>query len=856
MHRLLIVESPTKARTISRFLPKRGYKVMACMGHIRDLPAAAAEVPAKYRKEPWARLGVRIDNGFEPIYVVSSAKKKVVRDLKEALRDADELLIATDEDREGEAIGWHLLEVLKPKVPVRRMVFHEITRSAIAHALDETRQIDQRLVDAQETRRVLDRLVGFEVSPVLWQKIKPKLSAGRVQSVAVRLLVQRERERMVFVSADYWSVKATLASGDRRFEAALTHLGSQRIATSKDFGESTGVLKESLQGKVLVLEEERAKALKSRIQAAEWRVTKVVSKTARRSPSAPFITSTLQQEAGRKFGWSAMQTMRVAQKLYEKGHITYMRTDSVQLSSEAIGASREAVRARYGTEYLSSKPRRYKGKVRNAQEAHEAIRPSGTKMLPVRELPLTDKREARLYDLVWKRTVASQMADAKLRKVAATIAVQDEPVALFRATGQTVLFPGFMRAYVEGADDPDAALAKSEKLLPSLAEGDVLACRGLVAQAHETKPPRRYTEASLIQRLEQEGIGRPSTYAEVMGRVQRVGYAQKTGRALAATFTAFASNNLLEFSFAPLVDTGFTASLEADLDSIAAGAHNRTAFLRSFYQGEGGLARRVADARVTVDARKISTITSPKWNDVEVRVGRYGAYLESTVDGVVQRAQLPLDWLPGDVTAEQIAALADQMRAGSAAPLGKYPETGQDIYLKQGPYGWYCQLGETVKGQAKPRRVSLPKSIQPEDVTLDIAIQLLALPREIGVHPETSAVVVVGMGRYGPYVRMDRTFASLKADDDLFSIALPRALELLAAKKRSSMRVLGQHPSTGKDVSVGSGRYGPYVKHGRTNASLRDDQSVETITLAEAVSLIDARAAKGKPKRRRSRGRR
>ena len=853
MRRLLVVESPTKAKTISRFLPGKDYKVMACMGHIRDLPSAAAEIPVKYRKEPWARLGVRIDDGFEPLYVIASGKQKIVRELKAALKNADELLIATDEDREGEAIGWHLLEVLKPRIPSRRMVFHEITRSAIERALQNTRKIDERLVEAQEARRVLDRLVGYEVSPVLWRKIRPKLSAGRVQSVAVRLLVLREKERMAFVTASYWTVKGALSKDGARFEAVLTHFGGVRVAVAKDFDESTGKLKKSLQqqGSVLVLDEARTRELKRYAPRGQWRVTKVVAREVKRSPSAPFITSTLQQEASRKFGWAAKQTMRVAQKLYEEGHITYMRTDSVQLSKEAIEASRSAVRTRYGAEYVSHAPRQYKGKVRNAQEAHEAIRPAGNQMRTASDLQLGDKYAARLYDLIWKRTVASQMADAKLRQVSAEIAVSGSGgiEAVFRATGQSVEFPGFMRAYVEGADDPNAALARHDKELPVLAEGDKLQCHGVTAREHETKPPARYTEASLIQHLEKEGIGRPSTYAEVMDKVQRVGYAQKTGRALAATFTAFASNNLMEYGFGGLVDPGFTASLEQSLDNIASGAHERIAFLQFFYQGERGLANRVAVAQDGVDPREISTVRSPRWGELEVRVGRYGPYMEKEVDGVIKRASLPQDLLPGDVTVEQ---LADILERGKSPALGRCPNTGEEIFLKQGPYGLYCQIGESGDGQHKPQRVSVPKSFKADQVTLDIALKLLELPREIGMDPETGKAVSVGIGRYGPYVRVERTYASLRKGDDLFTIDLDRALELLAAKKKkqSPLRVLGSHPKTGKEVAVGSGRYGPYVKHDKTNASLPKDQSMEAVTLEEAVELVDAKAARGGTRRR------
>ncbi len=859
MRKLLIVESPTKAKTISRFLPGSDYRVMACMGHIRDLPSAAAEIPAKYRGEPWARLGVRIDNGFEPLYVVSGRKKKVVRELKSALKDVGEVLIATDEDREGEAIGWHLLEVLKPKVPVRRMVFHEITKDAIERALSSTRGIDERLVDAQEARRVLDRLVGYEVSPILWRKIRKNLSAGRVQSVAVRLLVLREKERMAFIPASYWSVKGALVKDSIAFEATLTHLEKERVAISRDFDEATGKLKESvkMRGDILVLDEARARALEETAPKARWRVARVESRDTRRSPSAPFITSTLQQEASRKFGWSAKHTMRIAQKLYEEGHITYMRTDSVHLSDQAVQAARRAAEERYGNDYVSPSPRRYKGKVRNAQEAHEAIRPAGSTMRTAAELNLNDRSGARLYDLIWKRTVASQMADAKLRRVSADISVTDDVglAATFRATGQRVLFPGFMRAYVEGAEDPQAALARNEKLLPELAVDDTPACSSVTAKGHETRPPARFTEASLIQRLEKEGIGRPSTYAEVMDRVQRVGYAQKTGRTLAATFTAFATNNLLESGFDRLVDTGFTASLEEHLDNIAAGEGDRLAFLSSFYRGEDGLKARVAAAQDNVDPRKISTIRSPKWGGLEVRVGRYGAFLEEETDGVIRRASLPLELLPADATAEILRELLER---GKGPALGIFAETGEEIFVKQGPYGPYIQVGE-AKGKGpkdKPKRVSIPKAIRPEDVTLEIAIKLLKLPTEIGVHPETGKAVSIGIGRYGPYVRTERTFASLRKGDDLFTIQLERALELLAAKKRPSLRVLGQHPKSGKDISVGAGRYGPYVKLGRTFASIPKDQSPDTITLEQAVALIDAKAAKGgtrrKARRRRS----
>ena len=529
-----------------------------------------------------------------------------------------------------------------------------------------------------------------------------------------------------------------------------------------------------------------------------------------------------------------------------------MRTDSVQLSQEAIGASRQAARDRYGEEYVSKTVRRYKAKVRNAQEAHEAIRPAGNKMPSAQDLGLADQQATRLYDLIWKRTVASQMADARLRQVSADIEMRDGEglEATFRATGQQVLFPGFMRAYVEGADDPQAALAKNEKFLPELVEGDQLPCHEITARSHQTKPPARYTEASLIQRLEQEGIGRPSTYAEVMDKVQRVGYAQKVGRtALGATFTAFASNNLMESGFKSLVDTGFTAALEEDLDNIASGARNRSTFLQSFYRGEGGLEQRVTQALATIDRREISVITSPQWGNHVIRVGPYGPYMEREVEGKAQRTSLPDGSLPSDVTKEQL----DELWALSSKPgsLSVDPETGEEVFLKQGRYGRYCQVGPDADGGNKPKRVSIPKSMNADEVTLEVALKLLALPTELGVHPETGKPISVGIGRYGPYVRVDRTYASLRKEDDLFTIGLDRAVELLEAKKPRAMQVLGKHPETGSDVSVGSGRYGPYVKHGRTNASLQSGMTIETVTLEEAVALVDAKDAKGGTKRRR-----
>ena len=848
MKRLVVVESPTKARTIRKFLPN-DYQVEASMGHVRDLPSSASEIPKAVKKEKWARLGVNVEEGFEPLYVVPSDKKKVVKQLKDALKDADELYLATDEDREGESIGWHLLEVLKPKVPVKRMVFHEITREAILKALDQTRDLDTRLVDAQEARRVLDRLVGYSVSPVLWKKIAPKLSAGRVQSVAVRVLVEREWERLDFISASYFDLAATLEQGGVPFEAKMTHLGEDRLATGKDFDEKTGQLKPK--STALQLSEEEATGLASRLKDATWRVAEVEQKKARRSPAAPFITSTLQQEANRKLGMSARRTMQTAQKLYEQGHITYMRTDSPVLSNEAIAAARGAVEARYGAEYLSPKPRQFSGKVRNAQEAHEAIRPAGTGMRTRDELRLSGD-EAKLYDLIWKRTVASQMAEARLLRTKATILAAEgtDDESTFRATGQVIEFPGFFRAYVEGKDDPSAALDDRDSPLPALAEDDVPDATSVEAVGHETKPPSRYTDASLVQALEKAGVGRPSTYASIIDTVVRRGYVIRDRNQLVPTFTGMATTNLLAKNFDRLVDTDFTARMEEELDEIASGEEERRPYLERFYSGPEGLEKKVEEGVETIDPREISTMRHAKWGDFEVRVGRYGPYVAAP-DG--QTASLPPEQAPADLLEADIAALIDAN--DDERPLGIHPEAEMPILLKSGPYGPYVQLGDD--DEKKPKRTSLPKGTEPGDVDLDLAVQLLNLPRTVGLHPETGNPVKANIGRYGPYVQHERTFASLKpADgDDVLTVGLDRALELIAQKRKKSapLRTLGAHPETGKPIDVFEGRYGPYVKHVKTNATIPKDLDKDEITLEQAVELVDAKAAKKGTKRKSSR---
>ena len=848
MKRLVVVESPTKARTIRNFLPRGEYQVEACMGHVRDLPSSASEVPASVKKESWGTLGVNVDEGYEPVYVVPKEKRKVVKELKAALKDADELYLATDEDREGESIGWHLLQVLNPTVPVRRMVFHEITREAIQHALGDTREIDQRLVNAQETRRVLDRLVGYTISPLLWKKIAPRLSAGRVQSVAVRLLVQRERERLDFVTASYWDLKAQLEQDKQRFEATMFMLGEQKLATGRDFDENTGKLKEG--SDALVLGEEQAQALASRLPNEPWRVDSVESKVVTRRPAPPFITSTMQQEANRKLGLSARDAMRVAQKLYENGHITYMRTDSPNLSKEAIGASRGAVEQRYGKEYLSPKPRQFSAKKSSgAQEAHEAIRPAGTQMRTAREIGLSGV-EGKLYDLIWKRTVATQMANAKLRQTRAEI-MAGEPgpeQARFRANGQTVEFPGFFRAYVEGSDDPNAALEDRDNPLPALNEDDRPDCREVEALGHETKPPARFTDATLVRKLEDEGVGRPSTYASIIDTIVNRGYVRRDGKQLAPTFTAFATNNLLEKNFEQLVDTGFTAEMEQILDDIAEGQKEPTRYLERFFRGDNGIEPRVEAGVAEIDAREMSTIEHPKWGGYRVRVGKFGPYVEGELDGETKTASLPDDLAPADADE---AALEELLRTSNKPDevLGIHPDYDQPVLAKQGPYGPYVQLGDDDQ-EGKPKRMSLPKGMKLEDVDFQTGVDLLRLPRTLGEHPD-GGVVKASIGRYGPYVQHGSTFASLKKDDDVLTVGLDRGLELLAQKKRRNqpLRTLGAHPETGDPIEVFEGRYGPYVKHKRTNATIPKDTDPDEVTLEQAVELIAAKAKKkGKKK--------
>lgn len=851
MSTLVIVESPTKARTIKNYLPAN-YQVVASMGHVRDLPQSASEIPANFKQEKWAPLGVNVESGFEPLYVIPKEKKKVVSDLKTALKQADELVLATDEDREGESISWHLLQVLRPKIPTRRMVFHEITEEAIQAALSHCRALDERRVHAQETRRILDRLVGYTLSPLLWKKIAPKLSAGRVQSVAVRLLVQREQQRRAFRTGSYWDLKAVLDHNQSTFEAKLIALAGTRLATGNDFDETTGQI--AAGRRVVLLNETEAQALSECLRGKTWTVTTLEEKPVTRKPAPPFTTSTLQQEANRKLRLSARETMRIAQNLYEQGYITYMRTDSVHLSEQAIAAARSCVEQKYGQTYLSPKPRQYATKTKGAQEAHEAIRPSGSTFRTPQETGLRG-RELDLYDLIWKRTVATQMAEARQTNLAVQIQVED---AEFRATGKRIDFPGFFRAYVEGSDDPEAALENQEVLLPALQVGDQPRCQDLEAVGHETQPPARYTEASLVKTLESEGIGRPSTYATIIGTIVDRGYAQMAGNALIPTFTAFAVTDLLEQHFPDLVDTGFTARMEQTLDEISTGEAEWLPYLQDFYLGEQGLENQVKEQESQIDPAEARTV---KLNDldVNVRIGRYGPYLESQNGKGVVTASIPKDFTPADLDPDQVETLLRQKTEGPDK-LGFHPETGEPIYLLVGSYGPYVQLGEATEDNSKPKRASLPRGVNPDDVTLETAIGLLSLPRLLGTHPETDCKVQAGLGRFGPYVVHDqgkngKDYRSLKAEDDVLTVNLERALELLAQPKRGRrgsrgnkepLRELGPHPEDQEPVNIYDGPYGPYIKHGKTNASIPEGDSVETLPLERALELLAEKAASKK----------
>ncbi|MEC9029208.1 MAG: type I DNA topoisomerase, partial [Cyanobacteriota bacterium] len=841
--------------TIRGFLPK-DFRVEASMGHVRDLPNNASEIPAAQKGQKWANLGVNTTADFEPLYVVPKDKKKVVKELKAALKEADQLLLATDEDREGESISWHLLQLLAPKVPVKRMVFHEITKEAIAKALDQPRDLDMELVHAQETRRILDRLVGYTLSPLLWKKVAWGLSAGRVQSVAVRLLVQRERARRAFRSGSYWDLKAKLAKGGGQFEAKLTSLAGQKIATGSDFDETTGALKAGRN--VRLLGESDALTLSESVRSSQWRVEAVEEKPTVRKPVPPFTTSTLQQEANRKLRFSARETMRCAQGLYERGFITYMRTDSVHLSDQAIQAARSCVGSRYGDDYLSKTPRQFSTKSRNAQEAHEAIRPAGESFRSPSESGL-EGRDMALYELIWKRTVASQMAEARLTMLAVDLRVAD---AKFRATGKRIDFPGFFRAYVEGSDDPDAALEGQEVLLPDLAVDDSPTLQDVDALGHQTQPPARYSEASLVKMLEKEGIGRPSTYASIIGTIVDRGYAALQNNSLTPSFTAFAVTALLEEHFPDLVDTSFTARMEFTLDEISTGKVQWLPYLEGFYKGEKGLESQVQQREGDIDS-SVSRTVDLEGLPCVVRIGRFGAYLEAKRvgdDGEEEslKATLPQEITPADLDAEK-AELILKQKADGPESIGEDPETGDQVYLLFGQYGPYVQRGQVGEDNPKPKRASLPKGKKPDELSLDEALGLLRLPRLLGEHPDGGRIQA-GLGRFGPYVVWDKSkgekdYRSLKGEDDVLAVGLSRALELLAMPKRgrggrTALKDLGIPKGSEETVQVFDGPYGLYVKQGKLNASLPEGKGVDDISLDVAVELLAAKALSKKTSRR------
>ncbi|MBT2487825.1 type I DNA topoisomerase [Streptomyces sp. ISL-96] len=882
--RLVIVESPAKAKTIKGYLGP-GYVVEASVGHIRDLPNGAAEVPDKYTGEV-RRLGVDVENDFQPIYVVNADKKSQVRKLKELLAESDELFLATDEDREGEAIAWHLLEVLKPKVPVHRMVFHEITKDAIREAVSNPRDLNKPMVDAQETRRILDRLYGYEVSPVLWKKVMPRLSAGRVQSVATRLVVVRERERIAFRSAEYWDLTGTFSTGrtgdasdPSSLVARLTTVDGRRIAQGRDFS-SVGQLKSD----VLHLDEANARSLAAALADSPFAVRSVESKPYRRSPYAPFRTTTLQQEASRKLGFGAKSTMQVAQKLYENGFITYMRTDSTTLSDTAVQAARAQVTQLYGSEYLPEKPRTYAAKVKNAQEAHEAIRPSGDRFRTPAETGLSGD-QFRLYELIWKRTVASQMKDAVGNSVTVKIGgrASDGRDVEFSASGKTITFHGFMKAYVEGADDPNAELDDRERRLPQVAQGDALSAEEISVDGHATKPPARYTEASLVKELEEREIGRPSTYASIIGTILDRGYVFKKGTALVPSFLSFAVVNLLEKHFGRLVDYDFTARMEDDLDRIARGEAQAVPWLKRFYFGEGdadagvapggaadagngdgdhlgGLKELVTDLGA-IDAREISSF--PVGEGIVLRVGRYGPYVErgeKDAEGH-QRADVQDDLPPDELTVEYAEELL--AKPSGDFELGTDPATGHQIVAKDGRYGPYVTeilpegTPKTGKNAVKPRTASLFKSMSLDTVTLEDALKLMSLPRVVGTDPADGVEITAQNGRYGPYLKKGTDSRSLETEDQLFSITLEEALAIYAQPKQRGraaakppLRELGTDPVSERPVVVKDGRFGPYVTDGETNATLRTDDSVEDITPERGYELLAEKRAKGPVKKK------
>jgi len=849
---LMIVESPAKARTIGKILGK-DFLIEASIGHIRDLPNGAKEVPDRFKGEEWAQFGVNVDNDFEPIYVVPKEKSKQVRKLKDLLKQSSELYLATDEDREGEAISWHLCEVLKPKVPVRRLVFHEITKEAILSALENPRDVNDDLVRAQETRRIVDRLYGYGVSPLLWRKVRPRLSAGRVQSVAVRLIVERERARMSFVSAEYWDLLGNFAKKTgQSIQAKLISVGGRKVPTSRDFDSSTGKLNDPT---LVLMDKNQVAELRDRLANSQSRVASLENKPYTSTPSPPFTTSTLQQEANRKCGFTARRTMQIAQSLYENGHITYMRTDSTNLAYVAIAAARDLVEAKYGKDFLPESPRNYQTKVKNAQEAHEAIRPAGHPFeLPEDLRGKLSAEEFKLYDLIWKRTVASQMANARGHRINITIEQDD---ARFQVSGKTIDFAGFLRAYVEGSDDPEAELADKEDALPSVVKGEPLDCLSLESKSHTTQPPNRFSEAALTRTLEELGIGRPSTYASIIDTILARDYVFKKGNALVPTWVAFAVSRLLESHLPDLVNYRFTAEMEDDLDAISRGELGYTDYLNAFYFGNShpGIKDQLKDKIEDIDAREVSRVLigRPEGDeeDIFVRVGRYGPFIEKGE----QRASLP-DKMPPDELTIDIALKLFEKAAKGDEPLGVCSETNKPVFVKVGRFGPYVQRG-TPEDDDKPQNASLLKGMEVEDIDLATALKLLSLPRTLGEHPDKKEPVVAHNGRFGPYVKCAEETRSLPADVSPLDVTLAQALELLAqpkagrraAKSKEPIKVFETSPVTGQPVQLLDGRYGPYVTDGKTNASIPRGLETEEVTFERALDLLAVRAAKGPSKK-------
>ncbi len=873
---LVIVESPAKAKTIGRFLGPE-FLVESSYGHVRDLPQNAKEIPASARKKSWARLGVNVDEGFEPLYVVPTEKKKHVKRLKDALKDADRLLLATDEDREGESISWHVLQLLKPKksIPVERIVFHEVTQEAIERALASPRMVDENLVRAQEARRVLDRLYGYSLSPLLWKRVKPGLSAGRVQSVAVRLLVERERQRIAFSSSSYWDLRAQLTTAEGSFKARLVRVAGERIVDSNSFDSITGRLKATDRR---YLEEEAARDMAERAGASRpWQISKVDRVPGKQNPAPPFITSTLQQEGNRKLRMTSQQTMRVAQQLYEGielggervGLITYMRTDSLTLADRAIAQTREVVTQAYGEEYLPPKPVRYKTKAKRAQEAHEAIRPTDLNRRPQDVKKFLDADQFRLYELIWKRTVACQMVPARFERTAAEVEVELDGDAkattlTFSARGRRIVFPGFLRAYVEGSDDPNARLGDQETLLPPLEAGQEVEPESIEAEGHQTRPPYRFTEASLVKKLEEEGIGRPSTYASIIGTIQDRGYALKKGNELIPSFTAFCVTLLLEKQFADLVDTRFTAQMEDELDEVAAGEMAWDALVKGFYLGDEdgspGLNERVEKGEVTYPAIPLGE--DPETGEmISVKVGKYGPYVRRGEGGSDNSATVPESLAPDELTLEVAVELL-RAKSGDKEPLTTDPVTGRTVTLEHGRFGEYLELAQTEEereSKQKPRRVSVPRGLKGADLTPEMAQQLIQLPRHLGTHPDSGEEIAAGLGRYGPFVRHGKDYRNLESWQRACEIELAEALEIVnqpkarRASTKTLLKELGEHEGAAGPLQVFDGRYGPYVTDGEYNASLPKGSDPMELTVEQALALIEKRRQNPKAKKRRKR---